>query len=340
MPLEGGCPSLVFANAGGRGYYVADYGGDGLSRLFAKPGALTPVEQASLVYDLQPLLRAGAIDVARVLDGVRVGARSHERSVMRAAIDVAAFVRDALVDERERDAFAKFVRQTFAARARALGFMPRRGESDDDALLRRALLRFAGADDPTLAMKARRLAREWLGDRRAVDPGVLDAVLWIAARTGDASLQEAMQREALATSDRDDRRSLLVALMSFRDPRLAESGLALLLDPRIDIREATSALRIAAEPTTSRAIHAFVVAHFDALAARVDRDMPGGWPGYASGLCAADARRDVEAFWRPRVAQFPGGEHNLAEALESIDLCMRLRDRERAVLDRYLGVRG
>jgi alanyl aminopeptidase len=341
LPLDGACPSFVFANAGGRGYYVADYAGDRLSRLFAKPGALAPAEQASLIYDLRPLLRAGAIDTARVLDGVRAGARSRERSVMTAAIDVAAFVRDELVDDRARDAYAKFVRQTFAPRARALGFAPKRGESDDDALLRRALLRFAGVDDPMLAMKARRLARQWLADRRSVDPGIVDTVLWVAARTGDASLQDAMQRAALTTSDRDDRRNLMVALMSFGDAALAQRGLALLLDSRIDIREATSALRVAGNaPATSRAIHAFVVAHFDALAARVDRDMPGGWPGYASGFCASDDRRDVDAFWRPRIAQYAGGEHNLAEALEAIDLCVRLRERERAALDRYLGLKG
>jgi alanyl aminopeptidase len=341
LPLEGGCPSFVFANAGGRGYYVADYAGDRLARLFARPGALTPLEQASLIYDLRPLLRAGAIDVARVLGGVRAGARSRERAVMQAAIDVAAFVRDELVDAPERDAFAKFVRQNFAARARALGFVPRRGESDDDALLRRELLRVVGADDPSLSMKARRLARQWLADRRAVDPGVVDTVLWIAAQSGDAALLEAMQRQALATIDRDERRSLLIALMSFRDPALVQRGLALLLDPRIDIREATSALRVAGGmPATSRAIHAFVVAHFEALAARVDRDTPAGWPEYASAFCGGDDRRDVEAFWQPRIAHYPGGEHNLAEALESIDLCTGLRARERAVLDRYLGVRG
>jgi alanyl aminopeptidase len=341
MPLEGACPSFLFANAGGRGYYVADYPADRLSRLFAKPGALAPVEQASLIYDLRPLVRAGAIDAARVLDGVRAGARSRERSVTTAAIDVAAFVRDELVGDREREAFAKFVRQTFAARARALGFAPKRGESDDDALLRRTLLRFAGVDDPTLAMKARRLARQWLADRHAVDPGLVDTVLWLAARTGDAPLQEAMQREALATPDRDERRHLLVALMSFRDSALAQRGLALLLDPRLDIRETTSALRAAgASPDASRAIHAFVVAHFDALAARVDRDAPGSWPNYASAFCTEGDRRGVEAFWRPRIARYAGGEHDLAEALEAIDRCVRLRERERRGVDRYLGLRG
>ena len=339
LSLGAACPTFVMANAGGRGYYVPEYRGKLLARLLAKPGAMTPAEAASIVYDLRPLLRAGAIDAGQALDGVRVGARSRERSVVTAAVDVANYVRDTLVSAREMEAFAAFVRQTFGPRARALGFVPRHGESDDDRLQRRALLSSAAPYDPPLAMKARRLARAWLRDRRAVDPDIVDAVLLTAARTGDASLFDAMAQEALSTDSALDRRNLMIALMSFGDPALAKRGLSLLLDPRIDVREATTAWSFAMEKAPRRASHEFVVAHFDALAARVDPDAPGGWPGVAGRLCRDDDRRDVERFWRPRLARFAGAERNLAEALESIDGCVRLRAREQRTLDRYLGLR-
>ena len=340
LPLAGACPSFVMANAGGRGYYVADYRGKLLARLLAKPGALTPAEEASLVYDLRPLLRAGSIDAGRVLDGIRVGARSRERSVVTAALTVADALREDLVGEREADAFAAFVRQTFGPRARALGSAPQRSDSDDDRLLRRALLRFTAPYDPPLAAKARRLVRAWLRDRRAVDPGVVDTVLLVAARTGDGRLFDAMEQEALATENALDRRNLMVALMSFADPALAKRGLGLLLDPRVDIREATTAWRTAVDLAPRRVSHEFIVAHVDALAARVDPDAPGRWPGYAARLCKEDDHRDVERFWRPRLAHYPGAARNLTAALESIDACVRLRAREQRALDRYLGVRG
>jgi alanyl aminopeptidase len=339
LPLGAACPTFVVANAGGRGYYVPDYRGKLLAQLLAKPGAMTPAEAASVVYDLRPLLRAGAIDAAQVLDGIRVGARSRERSVVSAALQVATYVRETLVGEREADAFASFVRQTFAPHARALGFVPKRGESDDDRLLRRALLAFAAPDDPALAAKARRLARAWLRDRRAVDSGVVDAVLLAAARTGDASLFDAMTQEAIATDSALDRRNLMIALMSFGDPSLAKRGLSLLLDPRVDVREATTAWSYAIDRSPRRVSHEFVVAHFDALAARVDSEAPGGWPDAAARLCRDDDRRDVERFWRPRLAQYAGAARNLSEALESIDACVRLRAREQRTLGRYLGLR-
>ncbi|HEX6136540.1 MAG TPA: M1 family aminopeptidase [Casimicrobiaceae bacterium] len=337
LELQNACPAFVFANAGGSGYYVPDYRGPLLARLKAQRNVLTPAEYASLLYDLRPLVRAGSVDAGEALDWVRLGARSADRHVLVAAIELAAFVRDKLVADDGRDRFASFIRRVFGPRARALGFAPRRGESDDDQLLRRTLLRFAAPEHPRLAAQARRLARAWIADRNAVDRGLADAVLIVAARTGDAALFEAMLREARATSDRLDRRKLMVALFSFGDPVLARRGLELLLDPGVDIREAMTALSLTRDQSPpSREGHDFIVAHFDALAARVDRDAPGAWPAYAASLCSDDERRTVEAFWRPRAAHYPGAERNLAQALEAIELCSRLRAREGPRVGAYL----
>ena len=178
---------------------------------------------------------------------------------------------------------------------------------------------------------ARRLALAWIVDRKAVDPGLADTVLLIAARTGDATLFDAMQVEMRKTSNRLDRRNLLIALYSFDDRALARRGLSLLLDPEIDIRDAMTALGSAAARTPPRrSTHAFIAEHFDALAARVDADAPGGWPGYAEPLCSAGDRASVEAFWQPRIGAYPTAARNLTQTLEQIDACTRLRERERS----------
>jgi alanyl aminopeptidase len=262
LELAGACPTFVFANAGARGYYVPAYDSTLLARLAAQRDALTAPELTSLVYDLRPLLRAGAIDVTQLLDWIRASANTRERHVVAAAIDVAAFVRDNLIPEDEAGRFAAFVRTVFGPGARALGFVPKAGETDDDQLLRRALLRFAGPDDPLLARRARRLAYAWLRDRSAVDPGLADTVLLVAARTGDRALFDAMMREAHAASDRLDRRNLMIALLSFREPALAQRALGLLLDTRIVIRDSSTALSLAeylSPPTRER--HDYIVAH-------------------------------------------------------------------------------
>ena len=331
LDLQQACPAFVVANAGGRGYYVPAYSPDLFARLAKHRDALTPAEYASVLYDLRPLVRAGSVSSRQALEWIRVSAQSRDRHVMLAAIELASFVRDELVSDDERAHFAAYVRREFGPRARALGFTPRRGESDDDQLLRRSMLGFAAPEDPALASQARRLARAWIADRNAIDPGLADTVLLVAARTGDAALFDAMLGELRKTADRLDRRNLMIALYSFGDPALARRGLALLLDGQVDVRDAMTALSLAAgRAPPSRVPYAFIADNFDALAARVDADAPGGWPGYAEALCSEADAASVAAFWHDRIGKYAGADHNLTQALETIASCSALRARERA----------
>ena len=65
--------------------------------------------------------------------------------------------------------------------------------------------------------------------------------------------------------------------------------------------------------------------NFDTLAKTVGRDEPGRWPGYASGLCSEKDRTEVEAFWKERAKSYAGADRELAQTLEGIALCTRLR---------------
>ena len=89
LELQGGCPAFVFANAGGRGYYVPSYDAEMLARLGADRHALSPPEYASLLYDLRALVRAGSLSGAEALEWVRAAGRSRDRHVVEAAIALA-----------------------------------------------------------------------------------------------------------------------------------------------------------------------------------------------------------------------------------------------------------
>jgi alanyl aminopeptidase len=337
LVLQGGCPSFVFANAGGRGYYVADYRAGMLTQLAADRSDLSPSEYASLLYDMHALVRSGSLSGAKALEWVRAAGSSHDRHVVEAAIEVATFVRDTLVGDAERVQFAAFVRQVFGGRARSLGYVPRRNESDDDQLLRRTVIRFVAPMDPKLAAEARRLAVAWVGERKAIDPGMVDSVLLIAAQTGDTTTFDALLAEAKSTSDSLDRRNLMVALLAFTDPTLARRGMGIMLDPAFDIRESGTALRISnyAIPPR-RETHDFIAANFDAMVKQVSSDTPGGWPYYAAGLCSESDRADVAAFWRDRIANYAGGERTLKQALEQIQLCAGLRATQEQAVSAFL----
>ena len=337
LPLQGSCPRYVLANDGGTGYYVADHRGDLLDRLAANRASLSSSERTSVLYDLRALVRSGSVDPAVAFGWIDGTANVADLHVTLAAVELAGFLRDALVEDVDRGHFDRFVRRVFGPRARALGFSPRRGEGDEPQLLRRALLRFVAPSDPGLTAQAQRLTRAWIDDRAAIDPGLVDAVLAVAAMTGDAALFDAMLEEARRTSDKLDQRNLVTALMSFRDPVLAQRGLALMLDPSLDIRETSAALwRMHWTAPANRAAHDFVTANFDALVARVQRDAPGSWPSFASRLCSARDAEDVETFWRDRIGAYATGARSLAQAREAIHLCATLREAKGATAAAYL----
>jgi alanyl aminopeptidase len=330
VPLDGSCPAFVFANTGGRGYYVPDYGDDLLKGLAANRNALTAAEFESLLLDQKALLRAGAVTPGQAMQWIRLGAAARDRHVVQAAADLAEFAGNTLVTESDRPRYSAFVRQVFGPRARALGFAPKAGESDDDQLERRGLMHIVAPEDPALAKEARRLALAWIKDRRAIDPGLVQVVLMTAARTGDAAMFDAMYAEAKATQDRVDRRNLMVALFAFSDPVLAQRGMGALLDPAFDNRESWAALRRAhlALPAR-RASYDYIVANYDALAKTVSPETPGGWPEYAGGLCSEQDAAAISAFWKPRAKDLPSAESALAETVESIRACAAMRAKTR-----------
>jgi alanyl aminopeptidase len=328
LPLARGCPTFVFANAEGRGYYVPHHADNVLAQLARHRKALSAAEYTSFLYDLKPLIRAGSVSPTLALQWIRFGAAERERHVVLAAVDLTQFAGDTLFAETDRPSFSAFVRAVFGPRARALGFVPKPKESDDDQLSRHALLTLVVPEDPALAAQAGALARAWIRDRKAVDAGLVDAVLISAARAGDAALFDALLAEAKTTQDRLDRRNLMMALFAFTDPVLAQKGLALLLDPAFDVRESWTALRnLSYWLPARRAANDFIVANFDALTKTVARDAPGFWPHYASGLCSEKDRADVEAFWKPRVNTYAGADRELAQALEAIRVCTQVRAR-------------
>ena len=326
LPLGRACPAYAVANAGGSGYYVAHYGDGGLDRLARHRSSLSVAEFASLLDDLKALVRAGAVSPEQSKAWIRYASTSRDWAVVRAAVDLTEFLSETVVGEAKRPAFTSFVRSVFGPRARALGFVPGKGERDDDQLMRRALLRLVGPLDPTLAAESRRLARAWIADRKAVDPGLVDVVLVAAARTGDAALLDVMLAAAKGSTDRLERQRLSMALLSFEAPGLSERGMGILVDPAFDSRETWTALWYASRFNfTRRATYDYIVTNFDALAKTVGPETPAGWVGYAAGRCTTRDRDDVEAFWRERVPKYPGAARNLAGTLESIELCTRLR---------------
>jgi aminopeptidase N len=329
LALPGSCPERVVVNAASAGYYRVLYKGSMLGKVLADSGKhLSTAERVGILTDVAALARTGDVPMATALALVPAFAGDPDRQVVEAVVRVAASPRDLFVSDELRPNYRRFIADTFGARARALGFTSKPGEDEDTKLLRSAVVGLVAedAEDPALVFEATSLTKKWLADHSAVEPETLPTVLTVAARNGDAELFTAFLTEAKASKDRRERWLLLTALGAFRDPSVQKLALNLTLSRDFDARESLIVLRAAtSDRVTREGAWAFLKANFDALAARLPRDSPAGFPQLAAGFSDEAHRADVAAFFKDKALNYTGGPRRLAQSLEQIHLKAALR---------------
>jgi alanyl aminopeptidase len=318
------CPDWLLPNAGGVGYYRSALGGDLGARLAAHLGALTVPERLALVDDLTAQVAAGARPVGELLDLATRLARDADPLVVMAAIDVVDGIHERVPAGR-RGEYRALVMRLFGARAKKLGLVAKKGDSDETRELRAALLWLVAArgEDRATIAAATKLALRWLDGGGGVDAELVDTVLAVAARHGDAALWERVRGAAIAAKETHVRRRLLAMLGAFRDPMLVRRSLELVLSGELPAREAIELLYdVADERATAPLALAFVKDHFEELVAVLPRDHAAAFPGVATALCTPEARADVAAWFEGRSTRFVGGQRALAETLELLDMCI------------------
>jgi len=326
-----GCPAWVMGNNSETGYYRVNYDQDLLDKLFQNGVLhLTVAEQAGALGDMRQLVRTGEVSPAAALALVPRFAGHQERSLARQAIGTAELVRGRAVPADLEPKANEFIRQTFGARARELGWSPGTGETEDRQLLREELVPFVAeaGEDPTLIAQAQAMAKTWIDRRTGIAPSMLSPVLAVAAEHGDSAFFDQLLLAVRQEQSSRQRAILYRALGKFRNPDLAYRGLDLLLRPGFDMREALGPLLFGplAYPETRELPFLFVKKNLNALLSRLPREIGGDFaaslPETGKAFCDAGHRDQLNSFFADRVKQYSGGERILAQTLESIDQCI------------------
>ncbi|HVS04075.1 MAG TPA: ERAP1-like C-terminal domain-containing protein, partial [Thermoanaerobaculia bacterium] len=267
-------------------------------------------------------------------------ADSPSHHLVAAVVEILAKLDPHLVPAGRRAAYEAFVRQLFGERARALGLLPRPGESDEERFLRKEVVVLVAdhGGDERLRAEGRRLAERWLEDREAVPPEAADLALVAAALSGDAALYDRYLAALRAEPDRRHRTRLLSGLFSFREPALVRRSWGLLLDPEIDPREVVRALRDSARgPDSPPAGLELLEGHVERLAARLPEQWAMDLPRLIGELCGREHLPRLEAL-RPRLAPIRGAGDELDAALEQLRLCLARRAAQLPAAECFFGL--
>jgi hypothetical protein len=341
------CPAWLWSNAGGAGYYVSALPPRDLPALWPR---LTAEERLALAVDAALLARRGALPLDDALALLGPLARDPDPRQTGAALLLAGLLEPRTLPTAELGRWRAFLRRTFGARARALGWLPRPDDGPATQPLRAALLPLVAGEgeEAVLAGEALALARRWLADRRQVPAEVAWPALRAAAYHGDQALFDQVLAQAgqagtaephgTAEPRGPEERARLTALLGrFKEPGPAAAALRLALDPATAPGDAAGLL---AEALSGRETRPAAVS---ALA--------GGWAGLQARLSEEEEARLVDALARPacqpadRAAVVAllgaapgraGGLRALALGLEEADACGAARGRQAQAVVRFL----
>ncbi len=320
------CPAWLLPNEAMAGYYrvrPVD------AALVSNPG-LTMAERVGVTGDLSAQVQSGEASIADELATVEVRFKSGNRQLMQSAIASVTGLHERL-PKSTRLKFEAFIEKVFRAYSDQLTQAPKKGEPEDDALLRPSLTRLGGIEgnNPKLLAHAGMLTREWLKNHEAVSNEMVGVVMMLSSRLNDRSLFEAEVAALKTEKDRRARRRLYSALGLVTDPALAKRALALVLAPDVDLREtATIVFSLGGHEATQRLAFDFVKAHYDELKKRLPVEWESGLIGVAGSACTPELRDEVKAFFEPRTTRALGGPREYANTIDAMDQCIAWRAKQ------------
>jgi alanyl aminopeptidase len=323
------CPDWVTGNAGGVGHYLTRYDAASLARIVDHFSDLPEEEAVAFAGDAALMARTGLISIDQALAIAGPLLRHPSDGVKQGGVVLLDKLRDDWLLPARLQAKLDVIAQDLLPLAQRVGWVERAKDAEATRELRVELMPFAARYEArdTLRMHARELALRWLVKRDAVAANMVEPVLMTAGRYADTAFYDRLEGALLASNDRRERTQMLRGMSTVRDPKLRDRALALMLDPRVDGREAFYFLERGMLDDDANRVAAFdfVRAHFDALVAKLPPETPGGLATPLGELCRPPERATFVEFFGERAPRFLGGAKRYGEALESIDLCIAAR---------------
>jgi puromycin-sensitive aminopeptidase len=340
----GGARRFVYGNADEGGFFRPAHDEALLAGVRANLDQLGAVERMGLVGHQWALVRSARAPLASVLDLVDALGRERDPDVLVALRGPLAFLDDQVAPAAGGDAqpaLRAWLAERFGPALRALGWDAAPSEDDDTRLRRAALLALVGdvAEAPVVVAEAARRFDGYLDDRRSLDANLADAVVSLAARSGDAARFERLLKAMEAADTPQERRRFSFALGDFRTPALVDRALALALSDAVPTQDVAILLaRMLGNRASRERAWSFLRRRWSALRKRMPPMLVTRVVEATSALQTPAAKREVKAFFAAH--PLPTAARALKQTLERFDLNAALRRRTAPELRRWLEARA
>jgi cytosol alanyl aminopeptidase len=339
----GRCPAWIYPNARESGYFRFVLPPAQMAALAGAARSLDPRARLGLVTDAWALVRSGDMDVGTLLDLLSGMKRERHRLVLEEIIAALEGVSSTLVDEGTRPAFRRYVASILLPIGKELGWDPKKGDTDDQKLLRKSVLAALStlAEDPWLNAEADKRSTAFLADPSSVDPDVAAIALHVAARRGGERRFDELASAAKRAKLPAERIDAVGSLGSFADKTLLRRALDLMLTDQIKMQDSFYIASVAMMwPDSRPLVRTWVKDHLTELKGKMPDYLLARLTGVVGTICDRDERDASARLFEEALKGTEGAERALRQALEAADVCIDLRGRESGNLKRRLGGGG
>ena len=320
------CPRWLMPNVDGRGYYRNAYTVQQVTALRDEAWPkLAWTERRAVHFDVREAATTGRLPLQLALSFTPKLLAGNDRFTVEAALVLPHGVNQFIPDDL-RGKYELWMRQQFGAAATAVGFTPKDSDTLDVEMTRGDLLEAVGwvAREPALVAEAVKLADKWRELPEAIRGTVLSVAVDAKPELFDKTL-----REVSTEPDRAKRREMFDALGSVRDPVRYKAALSLILDGKVDIREAIGMVFDTQTDATREVAKELVRTNREALLARLPSAQTTAplarYSFVFTSTCKADQRDAIADYVMKTFAAAGGGERVVKQAIESMDQCIAKR---------------
>jgi aminopeptidase N/puromycin-sensitive aminopeptidase len=330
---------MLYANAGGKGYYRTAYTAEQYKAIVAKAEAtLTPPEKIGLLGDRWALVRSGQGTVAGYLDLVLALKQDPNAAVLDTAHQQLEKVDSDIATDEDRVAFAAVVRREFGPVYAAMG-SPAKTDSYDRQQLRGILFEMLGAahDPAVLAQAQTNTARVDADNKKdkTLDAALADAAVLVSASNGDAALYDKMLAISKSSNDPGEKTDALRTLARFPDPALVKRTLDYTVSGEVRNQDAWIVLvALLRNRETRDQAWDYIQKNWDKVQAQLTISSGASVVSATGSFCSVRQRDEVVNFFATHPVE--SSERTLAKAIDSINDCIQLHSAQESDFHRWL----
>ncbi|HEX8614194.1 MAG TPA: M1 family aminopeptidase [Telluria sp.] len=264
--MQNSCDGTLVIDPASVGYFRVQYDKAGFDALAGQAAKLPDTTRLKLLGDTWSLVQADRLQLDSYVKLVSAYADEPRLAVWNAMLDNLATLDTLAEGEPERALVRRYITSLAAPRFARLGWDDKPGESMEDRQLRALLAgSLAKIGDAAVIAEGRARFARFLKDPASVPPSMIDFVMRVAGRYGDAATYDALSSRVAQAQTDEERNRYARSMTLARDPALARRTLTMALSPELPAQLTSTLVPAVARGEHVELAWAFATANREAL---------------------------------------------------------------------------